>query len=105
AVRDPLCRGNKTKGLPDEWSAPDANGYFRDDNTLVKGLPRSLSISSPESSRVYGSAPIGNGFVSSHVWRMLRSGEYASRNPLTYSFVPNLVWLPGQVAALTDREG
>jgi hypothetical protein len=30
--------------------------------------------------------------------------DLASRIPLLNSFVPNLVWLPGQVAKLTDRE-
>ena len=31
--------------------------------------------------------------------------ELSSRDLDTYSFVPNLVWLPTQVAKLTDREG
>jgi hypothetical protein len=35
----------------------------------------------------------------------LTTGEIAARHRLTYSFVPNLVWLPADVAALTDREG
>jgi hypothetical protein len=34
-----------------------------------------------------------------HQW-----GE-ASRNWKTYSFVPNLVWLPSQLSKLSDREG
>jgi hypothetical protein len=29
----------------------------------------------------------------------------ASQHPLTNSFIPNLVWLPAQVAKLSDREG
>ena len=48
----------------------------------------------------------GEGYVASHVWRVLnREGGLAARNPLTYSFVPNLVWLPREVSKLTDREG
>ncbi len=47
--------------------------------------------------------------MASHVWRLLAPEssdvELASRDPLTYSFIPNLVWLPSSVASLTDREG
>lgn len=39
------------------------------------------------------------------MWRELQDGTLASRQRLTNSFVPNLVWLPAQVAKLTDREG
>ncbi len=41
------------------------------------------------------------------MWRELDSagGILASRDPLTNSFIPNLVWLPVQVSKLTDREG
>lgn len=46
-------------------------------------------------------ARIGNGFVASHVWRKLTNNGSASQHPLTYSFIPNLVWLPTQVAKLT----
>ena len=102
AVRDPLSRGSKAKGLLDEWGAPNAEGYFRDDNTLVKNLPKSLRISS--SSRLYDGRRMRSGFVASHLWRELSAGGLASRHPLTYSFVPNVVWLPSEVAKLTDRE-
>jgi hypothetical protein len=103
AVRDPLSRGSKRQGIPDRWGAPNSDGRFKDDNSLVKGLPRSLTILSGKS-RVYERAMLGKGFVAAHVWRQLASDELASRNPLTYSFVPNLVWLPSEVAALTDRD-
>ena len=39
------------------------------------------------------------------MWRKLNDGADAPRNALTYSFLPNLVWLPAQLAKLTDREG
>lgn len=107
AVRDPRVRGDALRNLPDQWGAPTSDGYFRDDNSLIKGLPKSLTIKSP--SALYDGRSIGNGFVASHVWRELtpHAGEVglASRHPLTYSFVPNLVWIPKQVAKLTDREG
>lgn len=48
---------------------------------------------------------MGSEFVAAHVWRATHGDHLASRVPLLNSFVPNLVWLPGQVAKLTDREG
>jgi hypothetical protein len=104
AVRDPACRGSKAKGIPDQWGAPSDDGYFRDDNSLVKSLPRSLMISNSSNALVDGRY-VGTSFVASHVWRLLAGGGPASRNVLTYSFAPNLVWLPTQVSKLTDREG
>jgi hypothetical protein len=104
AARDPGSRGNKAAGIPDSWGAPNKAGVFRDDNSLIKGLPRSLPIQ-PGTSRLYRNARIGRGFVAAHVWPHLTTGEIAARHRLTYSFVPNLVWLPTDVAALTDREG
>lgn len=102
-VRDPTCRGNRKQGRPDEWSAPNEAGYLRDDNSLIKAIPRSLEIESP-SGRLRG-ARMGNEFVASHVWRTVDHDELASRIPLLNSFVPNLVWLPTQVSKLSDREG
>ena len=39
------------------------------------------------------------------MWRELEGGGHASRDNLTYSFMPNVVWLPSQVSKLSDREG
>jgi hypothetical protein len=103
-VRDPRCRGNPRRGIADEWSAPDESGFLRDDNSLIKSLPRALRVKGPKGSHVHG-ARIGNEFVASHVWRVITNEQLASRVPLLNSFAPNLVWLPGQVAKLTDREG
>jgi hypothetical protein len=103
ARRDPTCRGDTRRGIPDAWGAPDESGYFRDDNSLVKGVPRSMGVTS--TLRHYVGRRLGAGFVACHVWRVTRDGQLASRNPGMYSFVPNLVWLPAQVAGLTDREG
>lgn len=58
----------------------------------------------PKGSHVAG-ARMGSEFVASHIWRVVNHDQLASRIPLLNSFVPNLVWLPGQVAKLTDREG
>jgi hypothetical protein len=103
ARRDPHSRGNRASGLPDQWGSPDDRGYFRDDNSLVKGIPRSLPVHS--TFPLYRSRQISGGFVAAHVWRAINAPEGAARNPLTYSFVPNLVWLPAQVAGLSDLEG
>jgi hypothetical protein len=103
AVRDATCRGNKRHEIPDQWGAPDAHGRFRDDNSLIKGIPRSLAVRNPSNGIVHGSR-MGTGFVAAHAWRKLNDGSDAPKNELTYSFLPNLVWLPAQLAKLTDRE-
>jgi hypothetical protein len=103
-VRDPTCRGSRHRGVDDEWSAPNSEGFMRDDNSAIKGLCRSLPISAPRVTRLNG-ARMGTEFVASHVWREIASPELASRHPLLNSFIPNLVWLPSQVAKLSDREG
>ena len=48
---------------------------------------------------------MGTEFVASHIWRVVDHEKLASRIPLLNTFVPNLVWLPSQVAKLSDREG
>ena len=105
AVRDPHARGNARLGIPDQWGSPDSKGLFRDDNSLIKGMPKALEIQAPLNHH-YNGRTIGQGFVASHVWRTLVPSEtLGARHPLTYSFVPNLVWLPSEVSKLTDREG
>jgi hypothetical protein len=105
AVRDPESRGNARKGLPDQWGSPNADGLFRDDNSLIKHMPYSLYIHGPKN-HLYEGTRIRKGYVASHVWRQLKGDQgLASRHRLTYSFVPNLVWLPREVSKLTDREG
>ncbi len=103
AVRDHTCRKDTVAGRAEAWGSPNAHGYFRDDNSLIKGLPSALPIQSNFGE--YCNARIGNGFVACHVWRVLTDGSSASRHPLTYSFIPNPVWLRIQVAKLSDREG
>jgi hypothetical protein len=103
AVRDSTCRRDVKAGRPEAWGSPNSQGYFRDDNSLIKGIPTALQIESRFSE--YSGARMGNGFVASHVWRKLTNDGSASRHPLTNSFIPNLVWLPAQVAKLSDREG
>jgi hypothetical protein len=103
-VRDPSCRGSKAKGVPDQWGSPNDAGYLRDDNSLVKALPRNLAVRGPKGSHIHG-ARMGTEFVASHIWRRVNAADLASRVPLLNTFVPNLVWLPSQVAKLSDVEG
>lgn len=102
-VRDTKVRGGKDR--PDEWSSPDQDGFLRDDNSIIKNIPRSLAVSASAQRHLNGRR-MGTEFVASHIWRFTTDGgPLASRRPLLNSFVPNLVWLPGQIAKLTDREG
>jgi hypothetical protein len=103
AVRDSTSRKDAKTGRPEAWGSPNSQGYFRDDNSLIKGVPGALPIESRFNA--YNGVRIGNGFVASHVWRKLTNDGSAARHPLTNSFIPNLVWLPTQVAKLSDREG
>jgi hypothetical protein len=104
-VRDPSCRKRKPGDI-EAWGMPNAAGYFRDDNSLIKNLPRTLPIQA-SGNPLYDGHTLGDGFVAAHVWREISDniGKLSSRDPITNSFIPNLVWLPKQVAKLTDREG
>ena len=104
-VRDPNCRPNRRGGesTDDEWGSPNEDGYVRDDNSLIKGLTRYLDIE-PVSFAGYAKKRMGPGFVAAHVWQKTRHGSRSTRNPITNSFWPNLVWLPADLAKLTDRE-
>ncbi len=106
-VRNPKCRPHKLQGIqyPDRWGAPDELGYQMDDNSLIKGIPKSLPIDGPKDSPLVGKK-MGNDFVASHIWREIDGVDVlASRHPELNSFAPNLVWLPRQIAKLSDREG
>lgn len=103
AIRDNASRGVRGDPDSDQWGAPNAAGYLRDDNSLVKEVPTSLVISAPRNPQ-YDGAKIKKGFVAAHAWT--RTRERAAREDArTYSFIPNLVWLPPEIAKLTDRAG
>lgn len=107
ALRDPSCRRRK-EGDIESWGSPTENGYLRDDNSLVKAIPRAMTIMSARQT-LYDGRRIGTGFVAAHVWRQIRNSSIgaslSSRDPWINTFVPNLVWLPTEVAKLSDREG
>lgn len=105
-VRDPSCRKRKTIEM-EEWGSANSEGFLRDDNTLIKGIVNSFSI---ESSKIdaYKKLKKGRGFTASHIWRIVNVNDeeiISNRHHLLNSFVPNIVWLPRQIAKLTDREG
>lgn len=90
-----------------EWGSANAQGCMRDNNSALKLLVVNYTIQSPRP-EVYPRSSRGHGFVASHAWRRIRIDEcsqYSTGHPRTYSFVPNLAWLPAQVAKLTDHEG
>lgn len=105
-VRDPRCRPHKIGGVksPDRWGSPNKDGYLRDDNSLVKGIPRSLTIQGGNGSRLHDTR-LGESWTAAHVWRKVRLSTLATRDSRLNTFVPNLVWLPEQLAKLSDREG
>jgi hypothetical protein len=105
-VRDPSCRVKRESG-EDEWGAANANGFLRDDNSLIKGIVHSFKVKSPKIS-TYDGFRLGTGFIASHIWGKVAMGDrfmISSRHHMFNSFVPNLVWLPVQISKLTDREG
>lgn len=79
----------------DLWGTPTSEGYFTDDNSLIKPTvlrrPLAQAALSP-----YGDSPVSRGLVCCHVW------AGTTMNPLLFSFIPNLVWLPADLAGLSD---
>lgn len=104
-IRDQTSRARS--GGMEKWGAPTSSGLLRDDNSLVKEAIKSLPIDSPVDRSFYRNRRIGraSGWVAAHVWQLRTDGSRASHHPDTNSFVPNLVWLPQDVARLTDRPG
>ena len=103
-VRDASCRSIANGGA-DEWSSPDVWGYVRDDNSLVKNLIKTSNIHSPNNEFFFHNKRLGSGYVAAHAWRETVEGKSAQKNPLLNSFWPNLIWLPADLARLTDVEG
>lgn len=102
-IRDPSCR-NRDPNL-DEYGQSNEKGFLRDDNSLIKGIIKSFIVKGKRV-KEYDGKKLSNGFVACHIWRKLRTVDIlASKFEKTNSFVPNLVWLPKQIAKLTDREG
>jgi hypothetical protein len=78
----------------DLWGTPTPDGYFTDDNSLIK--PVVLRRKLRNSSSPYGTAAVTQGLVCCH----FLAGT--TTDPMLFSFIPNLVWLPKDLASLTD---
>lgn len=100
-VRDRSCRYDQG---PESWGAPRADGFLRDDNSIIKKLPLPVRVSAREGHPYNGRKP-WRGFTACHIWRDLPGGGIAGEDPWLYSFIPNLIWLPSWLAPLTDRHG
>ena len=104
AVRDNNCRSGMGKRV-EAWGSPDEFGFFRDDNSLIKAVPRSYKINSPFFNE-YNNYYLGNNFIASHVWRYdSKKDMLLTKKAETNSFIPNLTWLPKQISKLSDNEG
>jgi hypothetical protein len=103
AVRDPDAKGHVGRSIPYRWGEADDAGYMRDDNSMIKDKPYVLHVSAAHNP-LYDHRRIKTGFKASHVWRRTATGDHAARVPALFSFIPNLVWLPGFLADLSDRE-
>lgn len=103
-IRDPKCRDQDPATGKDTRGVATPKGLMPDDNSSIKGIPKSLKIKSCW--KEMNGKTMANGFVASHVWReLVGMNLLASRWECTNSFIPNLVWLPRQISKLTDREG
>ena len=78
----------------DLWGFPDSLGRFTDDNSLIKGVVRGRRTIGRDSP--YGDCKLSTGLVCCHVW------PSTTGDPLLFSFVPNLVWLPRSLAGYSD---
>jgi len=101
-IRNSSCRNKDSK--KDTWAQSNSRGLMQDDNTSIKGIPKSLPIISGW--KEIKGQKLGNSWVASHVWMSMRTrDEHACEWERTNSFIPNLVWLPKQLSKLTDRDG
>lgn len=78
----------------DLWGMPNESGFFADDNSLLKSIFKNISISGIDNP--YGNRTISRGLVCCHIW------PATTGNPVLFSFLPNLVWLPKSLSRFTD---
>jgi hypothetical protein len=100
-VMTPWCirdRSARYDQGPESWGAPRDDGYFRDDNSIIKKLPLPLDVITAPGHRYAGRVlNKGRGFTACHIWRLLRDGGIAGSDPWLYSFK--------HLAPLTDQAG
>jgi hypothetical protein len=103
----PFCVRDASIKNRGEWGTANAQGCLRDKNVILKNLVVSWKIKSPNLSAYHG-AGRGRGFVACHCWRHVRIDGVSllsPTHPKTYTFIPNLAWLPDPISRLTDHEG
>jgi hypothetical protein len=100
AIRDRSKRGSG--GGAEQWGVPNVNGYFSDDNSLIKRLPQMLDIQSQN--QYFNGRRVTGGWTCCHAWRRLDSGKQASSYGSLNSFTPLLTWVPTPLARSTDKE-
>ena len=103
AVRDATSRSIASPDGRETWGSPTVDGYFRDDNSLIKEWIKSITVRGPNPA--FDGKRAKRGFVACHVWRGEVEGRPLHANPLLNSFVPNLVWLPRDLARMSDQVG
>lgn len=104
-VMTPWCirdRAARWQHGPESWGAPRADGYLRDDNSIIKKLPLPLFVEASQPNPYQGQKP-WRGFTACHIWRDLEDGTVGGVDQWVYSFMPNLVWLPTPLSPLTDH--
>ncbi len=81
----------------DLWGTPTVDGYFTDDNSLIKSSYKNMRVVGKRNP--YGESIITSGLVCCHVW------PKTTKDPQLFSFIPNLIWIPKSLSRYTDVLG
>jgi len=81
----------------DLWGTPSMEGYFTDDNSLIKSCYKNMRVIGKHNP--YGESIITSGLVCCHVW------PGTTKDPQLFSFIPNLIWVPKSLSRYTDVLG
>lgn len=81
----------------DLWGTPSVEGYFTDDNSLIKSSYKNMRVVGRNNP--YGESFITSGLVCCHVW------PHTTKDAQLFSFIPNLIWIPKSLSRYTDVLG
>ena len=81
----------------DLWGTPSVEGYFTDDNSLIKSSYKNMRVVGRNNP--YGESFITSGLVCCHVW------PHTTKDAQLFSFIPNLIWIPKSLSRYTDVIG
>ncbi len=93
-IRDNTLSKAENKHLLE--TAHPEKGWRRSDNAPIGNLKRSLKVNWRGKPAWFGSKGLDKGWWAAHL-------AGSAKDPLTNSFVGNLVWLPAAIAKLTDK--